>query len=230
MTDDHLPDPSGDDGSLEDGVMDERDETLAAHLAVPPLDDLSRRRLVRGALDDAGASAPRRTRPARWLAAAAAVVIVAGVAWLALRGGSDDHPSAAGSPAPTSSTPGTTGPGTPSGAGSDAAQPNEAFAGNSPTSAADLGDLGEVADPGTLRTRVADATALRKSASPAAGPCAAALASDHAGLGPVVATGRATFHGRPASVFVTTSRAGERVAVVVLDAGCTVEAPVPLSR
>jgi len=185
---------------------------------------------VRGALDGATGSAPRRTRPARWLAAAAAVlVVVAGIAWIALRSGSSDHPTAARSPAPSISAPGTTRPGTASGAGSDAARSNQALAPNV-AAAADLGDLGEVADPGTLRTRVANAEALQKSASAPAGPCAAALASDHAELGPVVATGRATFHGRPATVVVTTNPGGERVAVVVLDAGCTVEAPVALSR
>lgn len=225
MTDDHGTSPAS---------GDERDEELAARLAVTPLDELTRRRLVRGALDaSAPAPGPARRRSRAALVAAAASIVVAGVVTaVALRSGPDDHPTAARAPtstgAPAEKTP--------------AAAPSDAFSAAAP---ADLGNLGEVADRATLRTQVAAAGTRALTQTPsgsAAGrpdrqagappttvPCAGAVAAAHPGFGPVLASGSATFHGAPATVVVTTTAAGERVAVVVVDAGCVVESPVTLA-
>src|ERR1700674_656833 len=79
MTDDHTPQPE-----------DERDERLAALLAVAPLAPHTRGRLIRRALDEAPAS----TRgPFRWtrVAVAAAVLAVIAVTGAVLLTGGTDH-------------------------------------------------------------------------------------------------------------------------------------------
>jgi hypothetical protein len=60
----------------DDDAPDARDERVAALLAVPPLDDVTRRRLVTGALRARGPRRRGRTVVAAVLAAAAAVAVV----------------------------------------------------------------------------------------------------------------------------------------------------------
>jgi hypothetical protein len=240
-----------------DGSPDARDDVLAAQLAVPALDEVTRRRLVRGALDAAppveAPAAGRGRGRGRWLAAAAAAVAVAGLvtAVVLAGGGSGDHPTAARTPASTSSPslPGTDAQG---GATDRAATPTTQSlappAGGSARSPGDLGPLGEVADPATLRDRVEAARTTFSDSNQAFGsslpeaapkilpatpsttiPCAAALTAARPGLDTVEAVGTATFHGKPATVVVATTRTGRTVAVVIVDSGCAVHSPVTVS-
>jgi hypothetical protein len=241
MTDDLIPDGT-------DPGATARDDELAARLAVPPLDELTRRRLVRDALDATPATSPGRDRRRRapWWAAAAAVLVIAVAATaLALRSGSGSggRPTAAApttqperSPGPQAgSSSGTTGPLSPD---DRLAVPAPA---GTPASGASLGDLGEVADHATLRKRVAAAerslsttesgtgsTQSAFGAAPVTPPCTAELAAAQPRLGPVLGSGTATFHGAPATVVTARNRSGDLVAVVIVDAGCAVEAPVTI--
>jgi hypothetical protein len=240
MTDDLIPDDS------EPGAA-ARDEALAARLAVPPLDDLTRRRLVRGALTAAPAAGPGRRVP-WWTVAAAAVLVAVAVtaAALAVGGGSGsgDRPTAAAPKTAPETPPKTEAEG---GSGSAASAPPSAdqrlavpSAPQSGAGAGSLGDLGEVANRDTLRTRVtaaqrsfsadrgADGTGSASTGVAGTVPCATALAAAQPGLGPPLASGTATFHGAPATVVTTRNRAGDLVAVVVVDAGCEVKAPVTI--
>jgi hypothetical protein len=240
MTDEITPD-GAEPGAL---ARDARDEELAARLAVPPLDELTRRRLVRDALDAAHAAEPRRNRRrhAPWWAAAAAVVVVAVAATaLALRSGSGsgDRTTAA---APKTEPARSPSPRAQSGSGSTTPSPDQRLAVPTPVEAsgASLGDLGEVADRATLRERVAAAepsfssdkafgnAGQSSSAAPVAIPCATALAAGQPQLGPILASGTATFHGAPATVVTARNRSGKLVAVVIVDAGCAVQGPVTL--
>ena len=163
---------------------DLRDDRLAALLAVEPLDDVTRRRLVRTALDGdapaAGAPASGRRPRAWWAAAAAAVVvaIAAGTVVLA-SGGGDERPTAqrattrdraAGASTTTAPIPGAPAlaPETADGAGtpqsgsktfapSGETAPPTTVPGPADSVAAapvDLGQLGDVTDVAVLRSRV----------------------------------------------------------------------------
>jgi hypothetical protein len=59
--------------------------------------------------------------------------------------------------------------------------------------------------------------------------CSKALAKAQPGLGPVLAIGSATVHGKPATVIVATDASGSTVAVAITDAGCKVAKPVTVS-
>src|SRR3954449_6542907 len=82
---------------------DERNERIAARLETEPLDDVTRARLVRAAMDAAAseasssaADAPRSRTRLRWLSVAAAVVVVLAVGFAVLaRHDSGSGPTAA---------------------------------------------------------------------------------------------------------------------------------------
>ena len=80
---------------------DVRDEVLAARLAVEPLDDVTRARLVRNAMEAAAEATTtnepaRRSARTRWLAVAAALVVVLAVGLaVVLREDSGSEPTAA---------------------------------------------------------------------------------------------------------------------------------------
>jgi hypothetical protein len=83
-----------DDETFPDEPSDDRDERVAAFLAVEPLDDVTRRRLVNTAIRSTGTARQAR----RLIAAAAAVVVlVVGAGVVVAVGGGDDSttPSAA---------------------------------------------------------------------------------------------------------------------------------------
>ena len=116
----------------DDERADGRDPDVAARLAVEPLDDVTRRRLVSTALRhaDAPGTHARSSRVWRWIAAAAAlVVIVAGtLAIVTAGGGNDEHRATGPTHAPTA-------------------------AGAAPPSLAtvpDVGDFGDLDQPGNL--------------------------------------------------------------------------------
>jgi hypothetical protein len=203
----------------DDDPLDERDERVGSLLEVEPLDEATRHRLVSTAMNAAGPS-----RTIRWVAVAAAVIVLAviGFAVVSRSGGNDDqaasrapNPAALGVPA----------------AGPNAAGPR-ADAGSAGSSATpiDVGEFGNLDDPAKLaRLRAA----LR---SPVASPTAdratdtAALASSHCRgslpKGTVAAVATGTIEGRSAIVVLTTTTGDERSIDAVLTHPCEVR---PLS-
>lgn len=189
----------------------DRDRGLAEALEVEPLDDLTRRRLVRRALDatrpvEAGLPRPRgRTIAAVGVAASLLVGVTVG-ALVVTRPEQPATPTAAGSEQTAATS------------ASDAA-PEAAV---TPASPQPLGDLGAVTDVVALAAAVdlrlqaghrgEDATAL-------VAPC---VDADAGALVLVSATGTATLAGRPVVVHVGPTASGE-IRVVALDAGTCAE-------
>jgi hypothetical protein len=103
----------------------------AAATPVPPLDEVTRRRLVGAALPAAPAPAHGTGRPrGTWLGVAAAAVVlllVVALGWTALSDGGDD-----------------------------ASERSQTAAGAPPVPRGELGDLGDVTDPATLRALLGD--------------------------------------------------------------------------
>jgi hypothetical protein len=196
------------------------DPELAAVLAVAPLDDLTRRRLVRTAL----AERPRATRPVGRLVAslgvAAALVIGVLIGTLVVTRPDDPDPTtAAGAPA---SSPSPSAP-------SDAEAPALV-----PAPATPLGDLGAVDSASALREAITarlEAGRDRAATSPGAVVSADACAArgpGAAGLVVIGASGTATLDAAPAVVLVGPTPSGENVAIVLDAASCTVLETVPL--
>ena len=201
-------------GATPEEGADERDERLAALLAVPPLDDHTRTRLVRRALDQVRASTPRRSRRAFSLVAAATVLVVAVAGGLLLTSGG-------GGPGPTATR---------------ASQPPPAAGSRAPTlapgSAAALAprDLGAVGD-------VTATTQLRRVVTGPAGAASGSLNTirDACGtVGPVAGVtrfdtvGTGVDAGQPAAIIVGRDTTGRRVAVVVALHGCRALQRLPL--
>jgi hypothetical protein len=205
MTDDRPPDEA-----------DARDPLVAEWLDVPPLDDVTRRRLVRRAFE----AEPEPARPpvvgrlgriaVAVGAAVVAAVVVAGGLTVLLRDGDGDDPTASG------------------GGGGERSAPGEAEreAAAAPTPSP-LGDLGDVTDPELLRQRVGEPPAGGEADSQAeaahTGACSAEL--DRAGVGAPVATGTGTFGGDPVIVVVA-QRDQQRVALVLDRQSCAVRSQV----
>ncbi len=211
MSDDTGITPGHDDGDAEG-----RDERLGALLAVPPLDDVTRRRLVRTAAD---AAQPSRARVRLAVAVSVAAVALGAVAavGLALGGNDDGRPAAA----PTTAAKPATRDRTPGGADTESKQQPGA-----PATEPALPDLGDVTDPATLRQRVLAAPGpARAATSSEAVPCASELRDD--GVRDVAAVGEGTDDGRRV-VVVTGTRGGAAVAVSVLPSSCDVASEVVL--
>jgi hypothetical protein len=184
---------------------DERDEELGSLLEVPPLDDVTRQRLVTHALDDA---APRRgaARLSRVLvpvAAALVALVLVGVGVFAVvnRDGNDAG-TAARSRAPDAAPPGGRAP-TP-----DASSSAEAV-----TGVRDLGEIGDVTDPGELRRRVRAKLDEAPASSRAAPPHCLERAVAGSPAPTAYATG--THRDRPVLVLVLPAR-GDRSTLVLL--------------
>jgi hypothetical protein len=194
MTDDLPPDE------------DERNEELASLLEVPPLDDVTRERLVTRALDEAGPprSAPRLTRLLVPAAAALVALVLVGVGVFALvnRDG-DSARTAARSRPPEAESP------SERGSAPDASSSAEAV-----TGVRDLGELGDVTDSDELRHRVRaqldEAPASSRAAPP---PC---LERAVAGSPAPTAYATGTHRGRPVLVLVLPGT-GDRSTLVLLD-------------
>jgi hypothetical protein len=206
MTDDPTVRPRG---PGPDEAPDRRDDSLAALLAVPPLDEHTRRRLVRRALDTVPASTARRRRPALLLGAAAGLLAVAvAVGVLLTGGGGTPAPQAARRAAPRQPAIGPVAP------GAAVAPPR------------DLGPVGDVTTVALLR-RVVDGPA---------GPPGASLARIRGGCGtraPGGVTrpelvGVGVDAGRPAGIVVGRDAAGHRTAVVVALDRCALLQRLPL--
>jgi hypothetical protein len=212
MSDDMPPDEP-----TREAAGEGRDENVAALLEVPPLDDVTRRRLVAGALADAE---QRRARTRRVLVPAAAVLIVlvlvgVGAFVLATRGGGGDDGTAART---TTAAPGT-----------QAGAPQAGEADASHAGIPDLGDLGDVTDQSELRRKLAPA---RRAPAPAQTERAAAppcLDRALTGSPAPEAFGTGTHRGRPVLVLVLPSGADSTTAVLLDQQTCQAVAVVSLS-
>jgi hypothetical protein len=202
-------------GSDPDEGADGRDERLAALLAVAPLEDHTRARLVGRALDAAPVSSPGRRRPALLLSAAAAllVIVVTGAAILATSGGGQTSRAARRAAGPTPV------------AGPQAGVPGPGSAAQ--VAPRDLGAVGDVTDAARLRQVVAGpASATGRSLDsirPACGPGGAAGGVTH-----IDTVGTAVDAGQPAAILVGRDGTGRRVAVVVALHDCSVLQRLPL--
>jgi hypothetical protein len=227
MNDDATPDDqtAPPAGPPADSARDvERDGELAAVLAVAPLEDLTRRRLVHTAL----AGRPRAARPVGRVAAAlgvaAALVIGAVIGTVVVTRPDDPEPTTAAGP-PVSSP-------APSAAPSSA--PNPRAPAFEPASATRLGDLGAVGSVSALReaiTRRLESGNERAASSPgdavdtdvcvARGPGAA-------GLVVISAIGTATLDATPAVVLVGPTPRGANLALALDPVSCAVLGTVTL--
>jgi hypothetical protein len=202
-----------------DPAPDPRNPQVAGWLAVDPLDDVTRRRLVSSAVREAPAGTPHAPARRRWIAAAAAVVLVAvgGLALLTADGGHDTEQAV-------------TPPRTPTAA--DASGP---LASGKSAATPDVGDFGDLGDPGNLaalRAALASGTAEslgRDSGDRSAGASAESSTGQQSlppcpGLpeGTVLAFGHGTLDGRPALVVLTEAPDGARSFDAVLQDPCEV--------
>jgi hypothetical protein len=197
----------------DDDRPDARDPELAARLAVDPLDEVTRRRLVTTALaaTEAGHEPrPRGPRGWRWLAAAAAVVVVAagGLAIVTAEGGHDEQQA---SRLPVR----------------ERAGHADSATGVAPVDVGAFGDLDDPTNLAALRaallttTRPTGASAETPAVAPAVPTTRAACASDLP-AGTVLARGTGTLDGRPATVVLTELADGSRSYDAVLDHPCGV--------
>jgi len=210
---------------------DARDERLAAWLEPEPLDDVTRRRLVSTAMRET-----RSSRAVRWIATAAAIVVVlvGGLALLTARGGNDEREAAtpALTPANDRATAGANTTTTPPFA--DTAAPEATgSAAVAPVDVGAFGDLDRAANLARLRTALegsGSAFASGKAASEATAGGAAALAAlpcrDRLPAGTALAIGTGTLDGRAAVVVLTDLGDGTRSIDAVLADPCEVR---PLS-
>jgi hypothetical protein len=208
-------------GSDPDEGADGRDERLAALLAVAPLEDHTRARLVGRALDAAPVSSPGRRRRALLLSAAAAllVIVVTGAAILATSGGGQTSRAARRAAGPTPV------------AGPQAGVPGPGSAAQ--VAPRDLGAVGDVTDAARLRQVVAGpASATGRSLDsirPACGPGGPGGPGGAAGgVTRVDTVGTAVDAGQPAAILVGRDGTGRRVAVVVALHDCSVLQRLPL--
>ena len=199
---------------------DARDPNLASRLRVEPLDEVTRARLIRTAVQAAADDTlqdqrARRTFAARVLAVAAAVAAVVVVSVVLLTRGSDEPRPAALAPSNSASEKATAESASPTSALRDSALASgtagDAFA-NQPLTA--LGPLGEIAKPSVLR----DAIAHAERAGTTTPPTCATTAATSAGT--PVAAGTGTVDGEPATVIIVKRTDGGRRAVTVIDATC----------
>lgn len=205
---------------------DARDEQIAGLLAVEPLDDLTRRRLVTTAVSavDAGPADPDelhdepdrlgRSRFAVLLPVAAAIAIGIVVGALVVTRPDDTTTTAARKDTDTSVA---------AGAGS-APAPQAAVnppALNESSSLRSLGDLGDISDPETLSQAVGAAQLKDAAAATPTGVCADIPPSD-LGLVTTSAAGTGTAAGVAVNVIVGTDATGERIAVVLRSEDCLI--------
>jgi hypothetical protein len=185
---------------------DQRDEELASRLEVPPLDDVTRERLVARALEDAGRrrGAPRLTRVLVPAAAALVALVLVGVGVFALVNRDGEDASTTARPRPPAAVAPRDGDRAP-----DASSSAEAV-----TGVRDLGDLGDVTDAGELRRRVRTQLDEVPAASRAAPPTC--LERAVAGSPAPTAYGTGTHRDRSVLVLVLPAT-GDRSTLVLLD-------------
>jgi hypothetical protein len=194
---------------------DARDHRVASWLAAEPLDEVTRRRLVRTAVREGAPSEHRSSRPWRVTAAvAAAIIVVAGVfAVVTANGGHDEQRASTPVHTPSGADEATT---------SLAAVPH----------VGDFGDLDDAANLSRLRQALArdtnalsDTTARAESSAGAPAPSTATSAPTcplelPPGSGEPIAAGTGTLDGRRATVVVFGGADGTRSYRVLLEDPC----------
>jgi hypothetical protein len=214
-------------------ARDQRNPELADALAVPPLDDVTRRRLVRNAVDAADTaesttpgsttpSSPGRRSWAPLAAAAVVILLVVAVGVFALaRSGGDSSDTAARQGA---KTPAAVAPTAAPTAGSAESSGAAASVGAGVTAYGDLGDLSRASARDAARAKVAsDGAAPAADLSEALlvriadAACAASLRTEGTTL---VGVGRATVDGNDAAVVVTRGADGTRTAHLLVFSPC----------
>jgi hypothetical protein len=224
MSDDTTP-RSTEPDAREPHEPDERDEQVAALLAVEPLDDVTRRRLVRDALAESGAAGPKRSRFVAAVSVAAAILIgvIAGVALV-------NRPEA---PTTTAAAPAKAADGAsvgeavnPSGSVPEAQRSAGVFF-------TPLGDAGDVTKADQLRTRL-NALFTQGGQAPDAATATQYVCADSQpeafGLVEITAAATGTFQGQPVTVLVGTAPPDGSVrAVVVSPTACAVLSSVTLT-
>ena len=206
---------------------DARDERLAQWLEPEPLDEITRRRLVSTAMrESGGARDSRDSRAVRWIASAAAIVVVlvVGLALITAQGGSDDHDAATPVRTPASSETGVNAPS--GGAAADSLSPQaQSRADLTPVDVGDFGDLDRTANRDRLQAALeGDLTAFAagKAATENLADLDALPCRDQLPAGTVVAIGTGTLDGRAAVVVRTELGDGTRAIDVVLTGPCQV--------
>ena len=231
------PPPDGGEPAAPDG--DERDEVLGSMLAVDELDEVTRRRLVQKALDDADAydadRAERRFgRRAAVLGVAAALAIGALVGTVIVTQ-PDDATTTSAARAPLTTAAGAEA----KAAAPDAAGATDSAAADAPAAASEgappvaLGDLGAVPDPASLRAAINGRLEAGTSSNVVVpSPCLTQSPRGVAGIYGLVAVnaaGTATLHGDSVVVLIGTTQAGASVAVVLdVGRGCAFVRNIPL--
>jgi len=194
---------------------DMRDEALASQLEVAPVDEVTRRRLVRTALERPAAAPSTRWMTAVSVAAALAIGAFVGVVLV------DEQ-------APPESTTAQRAPTASDVEALESVPAAGADAASGPVTL--LGDLGDV-------TRLADLrAAIDVSFERAAGPMENAVAAygcgdqppGNFGLVATSAAGTGTYEGAPVTVFIGTTPEGQALAVIVRAGDCTAVANVSL--
>jgi hypothetical protein len=220
MSDDTTPNP-------DPSEPDERDEPVAAALAVEPLDELTRRRLVRDAIAEAGGPGYSRSRLVAAASVAAAVLIgvIAGVLLV-------NRPD---QPVTTAAAPAKAGAG---GTVGEAANPSANSAPEAQRSAGvsftPLGFANDVTGNDRLRARI-EALLLQggesaDSATPAQYVCADSQ-PEAFGLVAITAAATGTYRSEPVTIVVGTAAPDGRVlAVVVRPSTCEVLTSVTLQQ
>ena len=200
---------------------DARDPRTAAWLAVEPLDEVTRARLVRAALaaadrpaeepgGDGSGRAPHRTARFLALAAALLVVLVVGLAVVVRRTSNDPTPTAADAPrakaAPEAAQ-------APSAGGSGGTAEADA----TPTALPALGELGDVSTEAALSAAVAPRAAVATRTFGIVPACAVEAGRS---LGTPVAAGTGTIDGKPATVVFVQRPDGLSGAIAVVNRTC----------
>jgi len=228
---DEMDEPRGDDAAYLEGEPGEAVRDAMRADPVPPLDELTRRRLVSRALDEHVVGAPRRGR-GPWLlsaAAAAVLVLVGTTVVLANRGGDGTESDRAGDATVATETERDEPQAAPTEADEGLADEEFADEGGTaePTSLVDIGDLGEFDNSADLvaaavtTARDAGASELTSGYGFTVEPCGDELIAATQAPTVVFAQGRATLRGEEARVLATTGRDGRRIALV-LTADCEV--------
>ncbi|HEX9504418.1 MAG TPA: hypothetical protein VGA62_00275 [Acidimicrobiia bacterium] len=215
---------------------DAGEESIRALLAVEPLDEVARRRLVTTAV-----RTTRPSRPGRWIAIAAAVVVVLVVLGAVVLASPGDDRRQAATPARTPAAEQQSGiaPVSPSGSlAAPAAGNSSPRASAAPGSVPDAGEFGDLSDPANLAQLRAALTAVAgpDTTAPfgttlrdghtlmtalATRPCRGSLPA-----GTIAAVASGTIDGRRVIVVLTTTSDGDRSIDAVFSDPCTVR-PLP---
>jgi hypothetical protein len=200
---------------------------MAGWLAVEPLDEVTRARLVRNAVagsedaiagDATAATGPRRTGRLLAVAAAVVVVLAVGIAVLVPRA-EEPTPTAADAPAAKVAPEAGQAPASDS---SGAAARSEV----APVPLSPLGDLGDVSTAARLQAQVG-ARRDPRFAGPTLVPPGCAFAAARS-LGTPRAAGTGSVDGKPATVILVERPDGREAAVAIVDGSCAVGPSVTL--